>query len=137
MFSKRGTRVQEFISRKIPWRRKWQLTPILLSGKSHGPEEPGGPQSMGLERIGYNSTYIPTHPHTHACRRAHAHTHTHTHSVEITAVKMRADTYYNCNYTIAVTILPGQNFFSDIRLYEFSIHRLFEYMLETNLLGHV
>ena len=21
---------------KIPWRRKWQLTPILLPGKSHG-----------------------------------------------------------------------------------------------------
>ena len=21
---------------KIPWRRKWQLTPVLLSGKSHG-----------------------------------------------------------------------------------------------------
>ena len=21
---------------KIPWRRKWQLTPVLLPGKSHG-----------------------------------------------------------------------------------------------------
>ena len=77
------------------------------------------------------STYIPTHIHTHT------HTHTHTQSVEITAVKMRADTYYNCNYTIAVTTLPGKNFFSDIRPCELSIHRLFEYMLETNLLGHV
>ena len=22
--------------RKIPWRRKWQLTPVFLPGKSHG-----------------------------------------------------------------------------------------------------
>ena len=30
-------------------RRKWQLTPVLLPGKSHGRrEEPGGLQSMGL-----------------------------------------------------------------------------------------
>ena len=74
-------------------------------------EEPGGLQSTGLERIGHDwaHTYL--------------HTHTHTHSVEITVVKMRADTYYNCNYTIAVTILPGKNFFPDIRLCEFPIHR--------------
>ena len=30
--------------RKIPWRRKWQLTPIFLPGKSHG-ESTGGLQS--------------------------------------------------------------------------------------------
>ena len=29
------TRVQS-LSRKIPWRRKWQPTPVLLPGKSHG-----------------------------------------------------------------------------------------------------
>ena len=27
---------------KIPWRRKWQLTPIALPGKFHGQEEPVG-----------------------------------------------------------------------------------------------
>ena len=27
---------------KIPWRRKWQPTPVFLLEKSHGPEEPGG-----------------------------------------------------------------------------------------------
>jgi len=27
---------------KIPWRRKWQPTPVFLPGKSHGQEEPGG-----------------------------------------------------------------------------------------------
>ena len=32
---------------KIPWRRKWQPTPVFLTGKSHEPEEPGRQQSMG------------------------------------------------------------------------------------------
>ena len=40
--------------RKIPWRRKWQLTPVFLPGNSHGLQEPGRVQSMGLQRVGYN-----------------------------------------------------------------------------------
>ena len=35
--------------RKIPWRRKWQPTPVLFPGKSQT-EEPGGLQSMGLQQ---------------------------------------------------------------------------------------
>ena len=31
----RETRVR-FLGRKIPWRRKWQSTPVFLPGKSHG-----------------------------------------------------------------------------------------------------
>ena len=34
--------------RKIPWRRKWQPTPVFLSGESHGQGSFGGLQSMGL-----------------------------------------------------------------------------------------
>ena len=34
---------------KIPWSRKWQPTPVFLPGESHGPEEPGRLQSMGLQ----------------------------------------------------------------------------------------
>ena len=26
----------QFLGRKIPWRRKWQPTPVFLPGKSHG-----------------------------------------------------------------------------------------------------
>ena len=26
----------QFLVRKIPWRRKWQPTPVFLPGKSHG-----------------------------------------------------------------------------------------------------
>ena len=36
---------------KIPWRRAWQPTPVFLPGESHGQEEPGGPQSTGLQRV--------------------------------------------------------------------------------------
>ena len=45
-------RRHEFNSRvrKIPWRRKWQHTPVFLPEKSHG-EEPGGLQSMGRKRV--------------------------------------------------------------------------------------
>ena len=33
---------------KIPWRRKWQPTPVFLPGESHG-QEPGGLQSAGWQ----------------------------------------------------------------------------------------
>ena len=35
---------------KIPWRRKWQPTQVVLPKKSHGTEEPGGLQSVGLQK---------------------------------------------------------------------------------------
>ena len=34
---------------KIPWRREWLPTPELLPREFHGPEGPGGLQSMGLQ----------------------------------------------------------------------------------------
>ena len=33
--------------RKIPWRRAWPPTPVLLPGESPWTEEPGGAQSLG------------------------------------------------------------------------------------------
>ena len=47
---------------KIPWRRKWQLTPVFLPGKIPWTEEPGGLQSMGSQRVGHNGV-INTHTH--------------------------------------------------------------------------
>ena len=35
--------------RKIPWRRVWQLTPVLLLGVSSWTEEPGRLPSIGLK----------------------------------------------------------------------------------------
>ena len=53
---------------KIPWRRKCQLTPIFLPGRSHGQSSLegyspwGGKESDMTERL---STYAHTHTHTH------------------------------------------------------------------------
>ena len=33
--------------RKIPWRSKWQLTPVFLPGKPHGQRRLAGCKSMG------------------------------------------------------------------------------------------
>ena len=40
--------------RKIPWRKKWQPTPIFLPGESPWTEEPGGLQSIGSQRVGHD-----------------------------------------------------------------------------------
>ena len=39
---------------KIPWRRAWQPTPVFLPGESPWTEEPGGLQSMRLQRDGHD-----------------------------------------------------------------------------------
>ena len=41
-------------SRKIPWRRKWQPTPLFLPGKSHEQRSLGGLQSMGSQWVRHN-----------------------------------------------------------------------------------
>ena len=38
----------------MPWRRAWQPTPVFLPGESPQTEEPGGLQSMGLQRVGHD-----------------------------------------------------------------------------------
>ena len=38
---------------KIPWRRTWQSTPVFLPEKSPW-TEPGGPQSIGSQRVGHD-----------------------------------------------------------------------------------
>ena len=40
--------------RKIPWRRKWQPTPVFLPEESPRTEEPGGLQSIALQRVGHD-----------------------------------------------------------------------------------
>ena len=39
---------------KIPWKRAWQSTPVFLPGEPPWTEEPGGLQSMGLQRVGHD-----------------------------------------------------------------------------------
>ena len=44
--------------RKIPWRRKWQPTPVYLPGESHGQRNLAGLQFMGSQRVGHNWTNL-------------------------------------------------------------------------------
>ena len=37
--------------RKIPWRRKWQPTPVFLPGKFHGQKSFTGYSPWGLQRV--------------------------------------------------------------------------------------
>ena len=39
---------------KIPWRRKWQLTPVYLPGKSHGQRSLAGHRSWDCKRVGHD-----------------------------------------------------------------------------------
>ena len=36
---------------KVPWRRKYQPTPVFLLGKTPWMEQPGGLQSMGSQGV--------------------------------------------------------------------------------------
>ena len=41
--------------RKIPWRNKWQPTPVFLPGESHGQRSLGwAVESTGLQRAGHH-----------------------------------------------------------------------------------
>ena len=46
---------------KIPWRRAWQPTPVFLPEESPWTEEPGGLQSLGLQKAGHSLARM------HAC----------------------------------------------------------------------
>ena len=39
---------------KIPWRRKWQPTPVFLTGKSHGQRSLVSYSSWGLKKVGHD-----------------------------------------------------------------------------------
>ena len=41
-------------SGRLPWRRARQPTPVFLPGESPWTEEPGGVQSMGLQKVGHD-----------------------------------------------------------------------------------
>ena len=40
--------------RKIPWSRKWQLVLVFLAWEIPWTEDPGGLQSMGLQKVGHD-----------------------------------------------------------------------------------
>ena len=40
--------------RKIPWKKKWQATPLFFPGEFPWTEEPGRLQSIGSQRVGHD-----------------------------------------------------------------------------------
>ena len=62
--------------RKIPWRRKWQSTPVFQPGKSHG-QRNGGLQSMCCKESDMTwrlNNYIYIYVYTYICIYTHIHT---------------------------------------------------------------
>ena len=47
---------------KIPWRRKWQPTPVLLPGKSHGERSLAGYSSQQVTKVGFDLVTKPPPP---------------------------------------------------------------------------
>ena len=58
--------------KKIPWRRKWQLTPVFLPGEPHGQRRLASYSPWGCKELD-----------TTERARAHTHTHTHTHRMAL------------------------------------------------------
>ena len=51
--------------RKIPWRRKWQHTPVFLTGKSHGQRSLAGYSPWGHKRVNHDRVTKQQHPRLH------------------------------------------------------------------------
>ena len=52
--------------RKIPWRRRWQSTPVFLPGKSHGQRSLVGYGPQGYKASDITEA-LSMHAHTHPC----------------------------------------------------------------------
>ena len=65
--------------RKIPWRRKWQPTPVFLPGKFHGQRSLVGYSPWGNRRVGQDLLIKQHHIYIYIYIYICIHTHTHTH----------------------------------------------------------
>ena len=71
MQEKQEMQVQS-LGHKIPWRRRWQPTPVFLLGKSHGERSLVGYSPRGRKSLTWLNDWAHTYTHTHT------HTHTNT-----------------------------------------------------------
>ena len=55
-------RVQSLVENTL-WRRKWQLTPVFLSGKSHGQRSMEGHGLWGHKRVRHDFATKQQHKH--------------------------------------------------------------------------
>ena len=51
LVSKESVAMQETWVGKVPWRRKWQPTPVFLPGKSYEQRSPVGYSQWGLQEL--------------------------------------------------------------------------------------
>ena len=72
---------------KIPWRRKWQPTPVFWPGKSHGQRSLKGYSPWGCQE-------------SDTSEQLNTHTHTHTHTRLTWACRTRLGTQASCMATI-------------------------------------
>ena len=56
---RRGRQRMRWLDGKIPWRRAWQLTPLFLSGDSHGQRSLGGYSPWGCKEL--DTTEVTVH----------------------------------------------------------------------------
>ena len=84
---------------KIPWSRKWQLAPVVLSEKFPGQRSLVGYRVHGVVK---NQTQLSA--------RAHTHTHTHTHPEWLVILSIFSCAYqpfvYLLSRTVCLHILP-------------------------------
>ena len=56
-----------FLGWEDPWRRKWQPTPVILPGKSHGQRNLVGHNPWGCKRVRHNWTHTTYHTNHLPC----------------------------------------------------------------------
>ena len=79
-----------------PLEKQMTTRPSVLAREIPWPEESGGLQSLGLQRIGHDSVCMCAHAHTHT------HTHTHTQTFNIyQALISRLYSFYNNNLKVS------------------------------------
>ena len=66
--------------RKLPWRRKWQPTPVFLPGQSPWTEKLGRLQSIGSQGVGHDLVTKQQKSRLHLSHTAGSETHTETSS---------------------------------------------------------
>ena len=76
--------------RKIPWRRKWLPTAVLLPGRSHGQRSPAGYSPWGCKELDMTVC-------THVCAHAHTHTPYINHLDQFAGVQLRGASTLMCS----------------------------------------
>ena len=84
--------------KSIPWRRKWQPTPVFLPGKSHK-------QKILVDYSPWDRKESEMTEHAHMCAHTDTHhTHTHTHTDRHTQTDTHIHTHTFCNHLVLALI---------------------------------